>query len=322
MKRLYALGALVLWMGCAIAQAPQSFKYQAVLRNADGTSKASKQVSLDISILQSSASGAVLYEESFDTTTNALGIINLNIGEGTLVSGSFTSIDWSAGPYFIRIGVDGTEMGTSQLLSVPFALYSEKSGNGFSGNYNDLTHKPDFEKWDKDSTDNINKPAASQAGDLLSYDGNNWIAKRILDTLTGTSGGSQPFGIRDPYLGLNFEIALVGIFPSRDMGADPYLGSIGIFAGNFAVKGWALCDGQLLSISQNTALFSLLGTTYGGNGQTTFALPDLRGRVPVHSGQGPGLSNIDLGQTGGSETQTLLISNMPAHNHTFRISYE
>lgn len=97
---------------------------------------------------------------------------------------------------------------------------------------------------------------------------------------------------------------------------DPFLASIMIFAGNFPVRGWAFCQGQLLSIAQNTALFSLLGTTYGGNGQTTFALPDLRGRVPIGIGQGPGLSNYTLGEMAGSEAITLLTTNLPLHNHT------
>ena len=90
------------------------------------------------------------------------------------------------------------------------------------------------------------------------------------------------------------------------------------FAGNFAPNGWAFCSGQILSIAQNTALFSLLGTTFGGNGQTTFALPDLRGRVPLHPGQGPGLSDYVLGQAAGSETTTLLVNNLPAHTHQLR----
>jgi len=89
-----------------------------------------------------------------------------------------------------------------------------------------------------------------------------------------------------------------------------------MFAGNFAPRNWAFCAGQLMSISQNTALFSILGTTYGGNGQTTFALPDLRGRVPVGTGQGPGLTNITLGEVSGTETVTLLTTQMPAHTHT------
>ena len=100
--------------------------------------------------------------------------------------------------------------------------------------------------------------------------------------------------------------------------ADPFVAEIRIFPFNFAPKGWAWCDGQLLPLSQNTALFSLLGTTYGGNGQSNFALPDLRGRAPMHPGQGPGLSLHDLGETGGSETVTLLQSEIPSHTHTIR----
>ena len=101
---------------------------------------------------------------------------------------------------------------------------------------------------------------------------------------------------------------------------EPFLAMLMLFAGNFEVRGWANCWGQILSIAQNTALFSLLGTTYGGNGQTTFALPDLRGRAPIGWGQGPGLSNYDLGQVTGTESTTLLITNMPAHNHTAAVT--
>lgn len=98
--------------------------------------------------------------------------------------------------------------------------------------------------------------------------------------------------------------------------ATPFIGEIVGFGGNFAPRNWALCQGQLLSIAQNTALFSILGTTYGGNGQTTFALPDLRGRAPIGQGQGPGLQNYVLGQAAGTENATLLTSNLPAHVHT------
>lgn len=95
------------------------------------------------------------------------------------------------------------------------------------------------------------------------------------------------------------------------------IGEIRMFAGTFPPRAWAFCQGQLLSIAQNTALFSILGTTYGGNGQTTFGLPDLRGRSPIGAGPaGPGLSPIQLGELAGTETTTLLITQMPAHNHT------
>jgi microcystin-dependent protein len=100
---------------------------------------------------------------------------------------------------------------------------------------------------------------------------------------------------------------------------DPFVAEIRIFPFNFAPKGWAWCDGQLLPLSQNTALFSLLGTTYGGNGKSNFALPDLQGRVPMHPGQGPGLSLHDLGETGGSETVSLLESEIPSHSHDLTI---
>lgn len=103
--------------------------------------------------------------------------------------------------------------------------------------------------------------------------------------------------------------------PVLAQGSEPFIGQLALVPYNFAPRGWALCNGQLLSIAQNTALFSLLGTTYGGNGTTNFALPDLRGRVPVSSGQGPGLSSYLLGQTGGAETYTLTLNQMPAHSH-------
>ncbi|MVT27890.1 phage tail protein [Acidovorax citrulli] len=103
------------------------------------------------------------------------------------------------------------------------------------------------------------------------------------------------------------------------MATEPYLGEISMFAGNFP-KGWAFCQGQILPIAQNSALFALLGTTYGGNGQTTFALPDLRGRVPLGQGQGPGLQPYSQGQVGGRETVTLQGNQMPMHTHTTSVS--
>jgi len=102
--------------------------------------------------------------------------------------------------------------------------------------------------------------------------------------------------------------------------SDPTIGEITIFAGNFAPRSWADCDGQLLSISQYTALFSILGTTYGGNGTSTFALPDLRGRVPIHTGSGPGLTTRQMGQIGGLESSTLSVANMPAHGHAVALN--
>jgi microcystin-dependent protein len=101
---------------------------------------------------------------------------------------------------------------------------------------------------------------------------------------------------------------------------EGYIGQIMLFAGNFAPRNWAYCQGQIIQIAQNTALFSILGTTYGGNGQTTFALPDLRSRVPVGTGDGPGLSSWVMGQQEGVEQVSLTISEMPLHNHNVLVS--
>ena len=102
--------------------------------------------------------------------------------------------------------------------------------------------------------------------------------------------------------------------------SDPFIGEIRMFGADFAPNGWALCNGQIMSIAQNSALFSLLGTYYGGDGISTFKLPDLRSRVPINQGQGPGLSNYTIGEASGVENVTLLASQMPMHNHTLQAS--
>lgn len=149
------------------------------------------------------------------------------------------------------------------------------------------------------SINNISINSGTAAGDLITWDGNNWI---------NTQPAVQHFTItadnRQPTLTLNYCISLQGIFPSRT-GETPFLSEIELFSFNYAPKGWAQCNGQLLAINQNTALFSLMGTTYGGNGQTNFALPNLQGRIPVHYGNGPGLSPYTLGQAGGTEQNTI-----------------
>lgn len=99
--------------------------------------------------------------------------------------------------------------------------------------------------------------------------------------------------------------------------STPFIAEIRMFAGNFAPAGWAICDGSLVPISENDAMFNLIGTIYGGDGQDTFALPDLRGRIPIHAGQGPGLSNYVIGQAAGTETVTLTVSQTPSHSHPY-----
>jgi microcystin-dependent protein len=140
-------------------------------------------------------------------------------------------------------------------------------------------------------------------------------------SFTGSTGNNQPQPTMQPTLALHPVIALQGIFPPRNSGGapveEPLLGQIGLFAGDFAPSGWAFCNGQILSIAQNQALFSILGTTYGGDGRVTFALPDLRGRLGVDFGQGPGLTNVDLGQMWGVGSVTLNQSQLAAHTHDY-----
>ena len=108
--------------------------------------------------------------------------------------------------------------------------------------------------------------------------------------------------------------------PTVNAGSEPFIGEVQWFAGNFAPRGWAFCDGQILPISQYQSLYSLLGTTYGGDGRVTFGLPEVRGRVIIHEGQGPGLSDRRLGGKAGTERETLTQNQMPAHTHTLRAS--
>jgi microcystin-dependent protein len=121
--------------------------------------------------------------------------------------------------------------------------------------------------------------------------------------------------IRQSLAALTLMVGAAGINTANACSPDGYLGSLSVFAGNFAIRGCAFAQGQLLAINTNTALFAILGTTYGGDGRTTFALPDTRGRSVVGVGTGPGLSNIILGEKGGVETVTLTVANMPAHTH-------
>jgi microcystin-dependent protein len=554
MKRNYTLLLLLLATVSILAQTPEKMSYQAVLRDASNTLLTNQEVGMQISILQNTATSAAVYVETQTPTTNLNGLVSLEIGTGS-TSDSFASIDWSAGPYFIKIATDpngGSSYsitGTSQLMSVPFAMYAKTSGssipgpqgepgtngtdgtqgiqgatgtpgaagtNGTSGTKGDTgnvgekgdtgaqgtqgiqgatgtsgaagadgatgaagtngtqgiqgdtgsvgadgaagtngkngdkgdtgdqgiqgetgatggtgaqgeqgttgttgsagengangnnwisnilnpsstfpgvavgdqwlnTTSGDVFEWDGftwNGTGNIqgingtngapgiqgeagtagdkgdvgdqgetgapgtngtngekgdpgdqgirgiqgetgvtgadiNLPTAVD-GNLITYDGTNWVAATPKDAVKitiGTTGGNLSFNNRGPYLGLTYLIALRGYFPSRSA-YEPFIGEIMLFGGNFVVRDWAFCDGQLLAITSNTALFSIIGTTYGGDGRTTFALPDLRGRSAIHVGTGPGLSPIRWGDSSGTETTTLTTNNLPSHTHT------
>jgi microcystin-dependent protein len=149
------------------------------------------------------------------------------------------------------------------------------------------------------ATNQVSLNAGTAVGQLITWDGTNWVSLApAFQHFTFTLDNHQP------YLAMNYCIAEQGIFPSRS-DAQPFISQIQIFPFNFAPVGWLQCDGQLLTITSNTALFSLIGTSFGGNGTTTFSLPDLRGKVPIGMGQGAGLSPFSLGQIGGSESFTI-----------------
>ena len=153
------------------------------------------------------------------------------------------------------------------------------------------------------------------------------ISQVLGDTTTGTTGGNAPLENRQPTLAIHYMIATYGTLPqdapttltetAPPNRTDPFLGEIKAVPFDFLPQGWMFCEGQLLQINQHQALFSLLGTTYGGNGTTNFALPDLRGRVPIGAGQGPGLPNYQLGDVVGNASPVLSVANLPVHSHTF-----
>lgn len=150
------------------------------------------------------------------------------------------------------------------------------------------------------------------SGAMITFDGTNWVAKNPYFSNPGSGG---PVNNMQPSLVVNFCIAVQGIFPQRN-DSDPFIGEICMFGFNFPPRGWAQCNGQLLPLSQNTALFALLGTQYGGNGKSNFALPDLQDNAAMNQGQGPGLTDRYIGEQGGTDNFWLLPSEIPVHNHT------
>lgn len=395
----------------ARAQVPQKMSYQSVLTDAQNKLLINQLVGVRLSVRQGSSTGTVVYTETQTPTTNATGLMSIELGTGTTTD-NFSAINWSAGPFFILSEVDPsggtayTISGVNEFLSVPYALYSLNGVPGPQGPQGAVgvpgppgpigatgeTGPPGADGPQGPAgpigpigPTGATGPAGAQGNDgpqgpvgatgsagpvgatgptgpagadgpqgpagpigpqgtagatgpagpigpqgpagtgipagvannnLIVYNGSNWVAKNLV---LGTIGNGQAVNNMQPSLTLNYCIALYGIFPSRS-GAEPYIGEITLYPYNFAPNYWAFCNGQIMSIAQNTALFSLLGTTYGGNGTVTFALPDLRGRAAISAGQGPGLSNRTLGETVGTETVTLTTANLPVHTHV--ISYE
>lgn len=344
-KNLFTFFIILLFTVSVYAQAPQQMSYQAVIRDADQELVRDQQISMILRIIQGDPmTGTAVYEEEHAPTSNTNGLVSLEIGTGNQIGGAiFDNIDWANGPFYVSTaadptgGTDYTITGISQLSSVPYALYAERSGSSIPGPQGERGPQgeqgpqgergPEGEQGPVGQTGQQGErgpqgepgptPDASLNGQLVTYDGTNWVAKTLSAAATNT-GNNQAVNNIQPTLAVNYIIALQGTFPSRNSN-DPFIGEIIMFAGNFAPRGWALCNGQLLSISSNQALFSILGTTYGGDGRTTFQLPDLRGRVPVSAGQAPGLSNWSLGQRSGTETNFLNVTQLPAHTHNIII---
>ncbi|MBQ7490125.1 MAG: hypothetical protein IJT51_06385, partial [Bacteroidales bacterium] len=174
-KVLLFIAVSLMFVGGLLAQAPQKFTYQAVVRDAYNTLVPSKPIGVKISILQSGLNGPVVYAEEHTTVTNANGLMTLQIGGGTVVNGDFASIDWSAGPYFLKCetdpqgGTNYTVTGAQQLLSVPYALYSEKTADAFSGDYNDLSNAPTIPTTTDELVNDAGFITAADIPDSVSY---------------------------------------------------------------------------------------------------------------------------------------------------------
>jgi microcystin-dependent protein len=239
--------------------------------------------------------------------------LGITVGSTTLTP----RIKFNAGGYSLKSGsainaanLEGGSVGTLPYQSA--AGTTTMLAKGAAGQVLTMNSAESAPEWKTPSSGGIVAPTTPQEGSLLYYSAGNWVSKKLTQA---SVGNNIPINNMQPYLVVNYCIALQGIFPSRN-GNDPFVGEISMYAFNFDPFGWAKCDGQTMAIAQNTPLFSLIGTYYGGNGQTTFMLPDLRGRVPIHQGQGPGFTYRSIGDKGGTETTPILIQNLPSHTHT------
>jgi hypothetical protein len=203
MKKIFIFTASLLIGVTLMGQAPSSFKYQAVLRDARGNIKANTATSIIISILQGSATGTVVYSETQSATTDSYGLINLELGNGTATVGTMSAINWATGTYFVKVSVDGVEMGTGQLLSVPYALYATKAANGFSGSYNDLTNKPSL--FDGTWSSLSGKPAfatVATSGSYADLSDKPTLSIGTVTSLTGTAPVSVATGTTTPVISM------------------------------------------------------------------------------------------------------------------------
>lgn len=285
----------------------QTINYQATARDSSGDVLINTNIGVQFTIHETTPTGTVIYTETHNTTTSAYGLFNLPLGGGS-TTGDFTTINWSA-THFLETAIDVnggtsyTSIGTSEFRAVPYAIYA---GSSPADADSDPANEVNTDLSLTNTTLSITDSAGTLDVDLATLQDGVGIT-------SGTASNMQP------YTAIKYYIATSGTFPfknapskvlndphyiptSQAISTSPYLSEIMPFAGVVVPNGWAECNGQLLPINSNTALFSIIGTTYGGDGESTFALPDLRGRTPIHYGNGPGLTNRPLGQKSGSET--------------------
>jgi uncharacterized protein (TIGR02145 family) len=221
MKKLLSFLILVLFAKTIFGQVPESFKYQAVLRDASGNVRANASVSINITILQGSTTGTQVFLEVHDTITNEFGLVNLEIGSKN--PSGFEVINWANGPYFIKVNVDGIEMGTSQLLSVPYALYAKTAENVFSGDYNDLENKPDFTGWDTDWTNDVRS-----TGDITIDGEKNFIGIITVPTPVNAADAANKAYVDQLLIRIEALEALIGDGVFLDTRDNNYYGKIKI----------------------------------------------------------------------------------------------
>jgi len=324
MKTLATLCGL-LWVSALLfAQAPESFKYQAVLRDAAGNVKANTAASIQLSILQGSVSGTLVYSETHSVTTNEFGLVNLTVGNGSSKTGTIAAIDWSSNSYFLKVTIDGTDFGTSQLLSVPYALYAKNAANGFSGSYNDLTNKPTFATVATSGsyTDLLNRPT---------FDGS-WtsIAGKPTFASVATTGSysdllNKPTLFSGSYTDLTNKPTLFNGIWSSLTGKPTTISGYGItdaFSGNYVdlLNKPTLFSGSYTDLTNKPLLFSgsfadltSKPTTLTGYGITdayTKSNLQMSGQALVDAGNiTSGIISVDRGGTGTGTLTGVLLGN-------------
>ncbi len=279
------------------AEIPQTISYQGVLSDNNSQLVADGQYKLNFKLTNSPNNNVILWQETHDDVAIVNGIFNVILGSVTPLDLAFDE------PYWLGISVNDGDvlLPLTELTASPYSLNaSSVSDSAITSN--------------KIASGHVVRSVNGLTDFIKLVGGHNVMVTTQADSVIISAESELTFGQdsnMQPFLAINYIIALEGTFPSRNsaqqmassttQGVEPFIGEVIMFGGNFAPRGWALCQGQLLPISQHQALFSILGTFYGGDGRTTFGLPDLRGRTPIQAGQGPGLSDRRLGRKGGSE---------------------